>query len=143
MKQAFTQPHSVRISGIGGQGNVLMGIILAEALIIQGNWVVQTQSYGAQVRGGLSYCDVLFNSEPIDYPKAHSFELIYSMHQTAVNAHVPLLHVNGVLIVDSTLVSSIPKEGVRMTRKIIQKPVTELTEKNLAALFQQTWSDWA
>ncbi|AFK06553.1 2-oxoacid:ferredoxin oxidoreductase, gamma subunit [Mesotoga prima MesG1.Ag.4.2] len=133
MKQAFTQPHSVRISGIGGQGNVLMGIILAEALIIQGNWVVQTQSYGAQVRGGLSYCDVLFNSEPIDYPKAHSFELIYSMHQTAVNAHVPLLHVNGVLIVDSTLVSSIPKEGVRMTRKIIQKPVTELTEKKFGS----------
>ena len=133
MKHAFSQPHSVRISGIGGQGNVLMGIILAEALLIQGSWVVQTQSFGAQVRGGLSYCDVLFNTEPIDYPKAHSFELIYSMHQTAVNAHVPLIHMNGVLIVDSTLVKSIPKEGIRMTRKIISKPVTELTENKFGS----------
>ncbi len=129
MRQRFQQPHSVRISGIGGQGNVLMGIILAEALLSQGSWVVQTQSYGAQVRGGLSYCDVLFNTEPIDYPKAHTFELIYSMHQVAVNAHVPLLHMNGILLVDSTQVKSIPKEGARMTRKIVKKPVTELTEE--------------
>ena len=129
MRQRFQQPHSVRISGIGGQGNVLMGIILAEALLSQGSWVVQTQSYGAQVRGGLSYCDVLFNTEPIDYPKAHTFERIYSMHQVAVNAHVPLLHMNGILLVDSTQVKSIPKEGARMTRKIVKKPVTELTEE--------------
>lgn len=128
MKKTFSQPHTVRISGIGGQGNVLMGIILAEALLDQGSWVVQTQSFGAQVRGGLSYCDVLFSTEPIDYPKAHSFEVIYSMHQMAVNAHVPLLHMNGILIIDSTQVKSIPKEGMRMTRKIIPKPVTELTE---------------
>ena len=66
MKKTFSQPHTVRISGIGGQGNVLMGIILAEALLDQGSWVVQTQSFGAQVRGGLSYCDVLFSTEPID-----------------------------------------------------------------------------
>jgi 2-oxoglutarate ferredoxin oxidoreductase subunit gamma len=55
------------------------------------------------------------------------------MHQTAVNAHVPLIHMNGVLIVDSTLVKSIPKEGIRMTRKIISKPVTELTENKFGS----------
>lgn len=129
MKKVFEQPHSIRISGIGGQGNVLMGIILAQALLNQGKWVVQTQSFGAQVRGGLSYCDVLFGSEPIDYPKASTFELIYSMHQIAVNAHVPLLNMNGILIIDSTQVKSIPKEGARMTRKIIFKPVTQMTEE--------------
>jgi 2-oxoglutarate ferredoxin oxidoreductase subunit gamma len=40
---------------------------------------------------------------------------------------------NGVLIVDSTLVKSIPKEGIRMTRKIISKPVTELTENKFGS----------
>ncbi len=48
---AVSYPHSIRISGIGGQGNVLMGIILADALVSKRYWVVQTQSHGAQVRG--------------------------------------------------------------------------------------------
>ena len=47
--------YEVRISGTGGQGVILTGIILAEAV---GRWqsgkhVVQTVSYGPQVRGGL------------------------------------------------------------------------------------------
>ncbi|OAA30120.1 pyruvate ferredoxin oxidoreductase [Kosmotoga arenicorallina S304] len=122
-------PHSVRISGIGGQGNVLMGIILADALVSMGLWVVQTQSYGAQVRGGLSYCDVLFCKEPIDYPKANNFNVIYSMHQIAVNAHINLLKPNGILIIDSSYVSNLPKEAFRITKKIIMKPISKLTQE--------------
>ncbi|MFW6119732.1 MAG: 2-oxoacid:acceptor oxidoreductase family protein [Petrotogales bacterium] len=123
-------PHSVRISGIGGQGNVLMGIILAEALVNEGFWVVQTQSYGAQVRGGLSHCDVIFCKNRIDFPMAHNFDIIYSMHQTSINNHASLIKTNGVLIVDSSFVNSMPKEAQRTTRRIIAKPITRMTQEN-------------
>ncbi|MFO7880937.1 MAG: 2-oxoacid:acceptor oxidoreductase family protein [Kosmotogaceae bacterium] len=122
-------PHSVRISGIGGQGNVLMGIILAEALVNEGFWVIQTQSYGAQVRGGLSHCDVIFCKNRIDYPMAQNFDIIYSMHQMAVNNHASLIKTNGVLIVDSSFVNSMPKEAQRTTRRIIAKPITKMTQE--------------
>lgn len=126
---AVRNPRSIRISGIGGQGNVIMGIILADALVSLEHWVVQTQSYGAQVRGGLSFCDVLYSTEPIDYPMANQFGVVYTMHQTGIRAHIPLLKMNGVLIVDTSFVTSIPKEAFRATKKIITKPVTTLAEQ--------------
>ena len=62
------------------------------------------------------------------------------MHQMAVNAHVPLLHMNGILIIDSTQVKSIPKEGARMTRKIIQ--TGHRTHRRCSEHpFRQIWSD--
>lgn len=129
----ISHPRSVRISGVGGQGNILMGIILADALLEEKYWVVQTQSYGAQVRGGLSYCDVLFCKEPIDYPKAKTFDVIYCMHQIAANTHAPLLKMNGVLILDTSYIVSVPKEAIRHTRKIVRKPITSLTESKFGS----------
>ncbi|MDK2951756.1 MAG: 2-oxoglutarate ferredoxin oxidoreductase subunit gamma [Kosmotogales bacterium] len=123
--------NSVRISGIGGQGNVIMGIILASALVEEGYYVVQTQSYGAQVRGGLSFSDVIFSREEIDYPKSENFDIIYAMHQLAVSSHYDLLKKNGILIIDKSYVKKIPKEIMRATRKIISEEITNITKEKL------------
>ncbi len=45
--------QELRLSGSGGQGLILAGIILAEAALHDGNNVVQSQSYGPEARGGL------------------------------------------------------------------------------------------
>ncbi len=42
----------IRLSGYGGQGLILAGIILAEAAMRDGYEVVQSQSYGPEARGG-------------------------------------------------------------------------------------------
>ena len=42
--------REIRLSGFGGQGLILAGIILAEAGY-DGHQVVQTQSYGPEARG--------------------------------------------------------------------------------------------
>ncbi|MCK7470922.1 MAG: hypothetical protein MZU95_09140 [Desulfomicrobium escambiense] len=42
-----------RLSGSGGQGLLLAGIVLAEAAILEGKNAVQTQSYGPEARGRL------------------------------------------------------------------------------------------
>jgi len=43
-----------RLSGSGGQGLLLAGIVLAEAAIEDGKNAIQTQSYGPEARGGSS-----------------------------------------------------------------------------------------
>ena len=43
-----------RLSGSGGQGLILAGVILAEAALKDGKNVVQSQSYGPEARGGAS-----------------------------------------------------------------------------------------
>jgi 2-oxoglutarate ferredoxin oxidoreductase subunit gamma len=59
-----------RLSGSGGQGLLLAGIVLAEAAILEDKNAVQTQSYGPEARGGASKAEVVVSDEDIDYPKA-------------------------------------------------------------------------
>ncbi|WP_121514413.1 MULTISPECIES: 2-oxoacid:acceptor oxidoreductase family protein [unclassified Petrotoga] len=136
MSSLISTPNSVRFSGEAGQGNILMGIIFAKALVKEGFWVVQSQHYGAQVRGGLSYCDVLFDQEPIDYPEAKNFDILYLMHNVGLN-HIGNLKRNGILFYDEKFVESIPQYVERITKKIIKVPasqiaIEEFSNKNVA-----------
>ncbi len=129
MSKSTAIPFSIRISGLGGQGNVLMGTILADALVKDGKWVIQTQAYGAQVRGGLTLCDVLFSDEPIDFPKARNFDMIFAMHDLALKQHSKFLKNNGILFVDSSMCGEIPRFIQSVTRKIISFPITKISEE--------------
>jgi len=52
--------YEARLSGAGGQGIILAGVILAEAAgVHEGRRVVQTQSYGPESRGSACKCDVV------------------------------------------------------------------------------------
>jgi len=125
----IVEPYSIRIAGLGGQGNILMGITLARALVGEKKWVVQTQSYGAQVRGGISYSDILFSNYPIDYPKTQYYDILYVMHQKALESFHDILRVNGILIVDDSFVSNIPKIVLTTTRKIVSIPISKLAKE--------------
>jgi len=101
--------YDIRLSGSGGQGLILMGIILAEAIgIHDGRFVAQTQSYGPEARGGSSKAEVVVSDEEIDYPKALKLDLLLAMNQKSCDDYYMDLKPDGVLIVDSTFVRQIP-----------------------------------
>jgi 2-oxoglutarate ferredoxin oxidoreductase subunit gamma len=99
----------IRLSGSGGQGLILMGIILAEAIgIHDGKFVAQTQSYGPEARGGSSKAEVVVSDQEIDYPKALKLDLLLAMNQKSCDDYYMDLKPNGILIVDSTFVHQVP-----------------------------------
>jgi len=101
--------YDIRLSGSGGQGLILMGIILAEAIgIYDGKFVAQTQSYGPEARGGSSKAEVVVSDQEIDYPKALRLDLLLAMNQKSCDDYYMDLKPNGVLLVDSTFVSQVP-----------------------------------
>jgi len=101
--------YDIRLSGSGGQGLILMGIILAEAIgIYDDKFVAQTQSYGPEARGGSSKAEVVVSDQEIDYPKALKLDLLLAMNQKSCDDYYMDLKPNGVLIVDSTFVKQIP-----------------------------------
>ena len=71
----------IRLSGTGGQGLILAGIILAEAAIIDGFNAVQSQSYGPEARGGASKAEVIISDEEINYPKIGNAGILLAMSQ--------------------------------------------------------------
>jgi 2-oxoglutarate ferredoxin oxidoreductase subunit gamma len=116
--------YEIRLSGSGGQGLILMGIILAEAVgIYDGRYVAQTQSYGPEARGGSSKSEVIVSDEEIDYPKALKLDLFLAMNQRSCDDFYQDLKPEGLLIVDSTFVTQIP------TSKAFQIPFTRIARE--------------
>jgi 2-oxoglutarate ferredoxin oxidoreductase subunit gamma len=116
--------YEIRLGGSGGQGIILMGIILAEAIgIYDGRYVAQTQSYGPEARGGSSKSEVIVGDEEIDYPKAMKPDLLLAMNQKSCDEFYPDLKPEGLLIVDSTFVTQIP------TAKAFQVPFTRIARE--------------
>lgn len=90
-----------RLTGSGGQGLILAGIILAEAALLEGKNVVQSQSYGPEARGGASKAEVIISDSFINYPKIDKCDILLALTQKAYDKYIDTLKDNGVLIVDN------------------------------------------
>jgi len=118
--------YDIRLSGSGGQGLILMGIILAEAIgIYDGKFVAQTQSYGPEARGGSSKAEVVLSDVEIDYPKAMNLDLLLAMNQKSCDDYYMDLKPDGILIVDSTFVNQVP------ISKAFRIPFTRIARESL------------
>lgn len=91
-----------RLSGSGGQGLLLAGIVLAEAAILEGKNAVQTQSYGPEARGGSSKAEVVVSGEDIDYPKATDPDFLLALTADAYRTY-GRLQGKGLIIVDASV----------------------------------------
>jgi 2-oxoglutarate ferredoxin oxidoreductase subunit gamma len=122
----MAERYEIRLSGSGGQGLILAGIILGEAAgVYQDKYVAQTQAYGPEARGGACKAEVIISDEEIDYPMATRLDLLLAMNQKSCDAFYIDLKPEGLLVVDSTFVTQTP------TTKAIRIPFTEIARKQL------------
>lgn len=97
--------QELRLTGSGGQGLILAGIILAEAGLYDGLNVVQSQSYGPEARGGASKAEVIISHKEINYPKVNDCDLMLALTQSACDKYIKSLKSGGVLIMDKSIES--------------------------------------
>lgn len=90
----------IRLSGAGGQGLLLAGIVLAEAAILDGKHAIQTQSYAPEARGGASKSEVIISDEEIHYPKVRVPDLFLALTQESADTYLKEKESNGIIIVD-------------------------------------------
>ncbi len=120
--------YDVRLGGSGGQGLILAGKILAEAAAIyDGHNAVQTQSYGPEARGGSSKAEVVIKDGEIDYPKAMDLDLLLSLTQESCTKFSKDLKDDGILIIDSEMVTEPPEGSFR----IFAAPITSIAAKKV------------
>src|SRR5512137_3187072 len=101
--------YEIRLSGSGGQGLIVAGIILAESAgVYDGRFVCQTQSYGPEARGGASKAEVVISDEAIDYPKAIKPDLLLAMNQKSCDVYSFDLNLSGIFNVHYTHVTHLP-----------------------------------
>ncbi|MCK9223818.1 MAG: 2-oxoacid:acceptor oxidoreductase family protein [Candidatus Muirbacterium halophilum] len=113
----------IRLSGSGGQGLILGGVILAEAAAIyDGKNATQSQSYGPEARGGASKSEVIISDEEILFPKTENIDVLLCLTQQSCDSYVCGLEKDRLLVVDSFYVKSLPKDYTN----VISIPFTEI-----------------
>lgn len=101
--------YEIKLSGSGGQGLILAGLILAEAAALyDGKNAVQTQSYGPESRGGSSSSVVIISGGDIDYPKATRVDVLLALTQEAAYKYAHDIKDEGILIIDEETVRDVP-----------------------------------
>ena len=116
--------YEIRFSGSGGQGIITAAIVMADGVgRFDNNHVCQTQSYGPEARGGKSKAEVVISGSPIDYPKALHVDLLLAMTQTSCDAYFFDLKSDGLLVVDSGLVTQLP------TSRSVSIPFTKIARE--------------
>jgi 2-oxoglutarate ferredoxin oxidoreductase subunit gamma len=122
--------YEVRIGGFGGQGVVTMAVVLGEtASLYDDKFVVQTQSYGPEARGGASRSEVVISDEEVDYPKVIAPDVFIVLSRAAFLEYIGGLKEDGILILDQDLVKievDLPK-GV----KVYSIPATRIADEQV------------
>ncbi|MDR1705014.1 MAG: 2-oxoacid:acceptor oxidoreductase family protein [Clostridiales bacterium] len=117
----------LRLSGSGGQGLILAGVILAEAALLDGKHAIQSQSYGPEARGGSSKAEVIISDGPIDFVKVQKCDMLLCLTQAAYDKYSK--DYCAVLIVDDSI--NINPSPAAAPEKVVKVPILESAAEKL------------
>ena len=103
----------IRIAGSGGQGVILATELIGQAIALyeEGLYVVQSQAYGPEARGGKSKAEVVISRSPIDYPKVVAPNLQVILTQAAAEEFARDVMPGGRIVYDDFFVTDLPGLG--------------------------------
>ncbi|ADN09169.1 2-oxoacid:acceptor oxidoreductase family protein [Sulfurimonas autotrophica] len=130
--------HTLRFTGVGGQGVLLAGEIMAACKIKNGGYGLKTATYTSQVRGGATVVDITLDDEEIRYPYANEGEIDFMLSVADVSYHQ---FKNGVrpgnkIVVDPNLVH--PTDEDRKTWEIIEIPIITIAKEEVGNVITQS-----
>ena len=112
------------LAGYGGQGMMLFGKLLAQAVMMNGKHVTFYPSYGTEVRGGSAFYHVIVSSEYIFSPVVEDADTLIIMNNPSFNKFQNCLVSDTDLFYNSSLVK-LP-EGTCSNKNIYKIPATEI-----------------
>ncbi len=116
----------VRLSGLGGQGIILAGLLLGQAGVTEGKYIAGSGSYGAQARGSGCKSEIVFSSSPIDFPHLVTADILIVMSEGAYRTYYKDVREQGLIFYDERLVTpegglSVGQRGIAATEVSIKK----------------------
>lgn len=103
---------AIRFAGIGGQGAVLLGDVLAHAGALDGISSACSTLYGSQARGGAAKSEVILSRHPIDFPHAEHPHVLVALSQEAFDAFAESMADPAIVLCDSYFVKKTDRPGL-------------------------------
>jgi 2-oxoglutarate ferredoxin oxidoreductase subunit gamma len=124
----MTEIKQVRLSGLGGQGIVLSGMLLGQAGVMEGKYIAGSNSYGAQARGSGCKSEIVFSDSPINYPHLTIPDVLVAMSQGSYDFYSrDVREEDGLILYDGSLVKA--REVLKVRQ--LGVPATEYALKKL------------
>lgn len=118
--------YEIGIAGSGGQGVILMGIILTEAVAsAEELFVALIHSFDPAVRGGRAASTLVISDEEIDYPGPLGFDLLLGLTQRGLDENIARLKRGSLAVIDAELVNEIVWD------KILRIPFTRIARDDI------------
>lgn len=114
---------SVLIAGFGGQGILLAGEVLANALMLDEQNVTWYPCYGAEMRGGTVNCEIVTSNEDVSAVNKKEADFIIALNQLSFDKFLPKLKKGGWIIANSSLVRELKS---RIDVNYLFAPITKL-----------------
>jgi 2-oxoglutarate ferredoxin oxidoreductase subunit gamma len=118
--------QQIVIAGSGGQGIQFAGQLLARAGMSQGLKATYVPAYGAERRGGTSFCSVVLSDQDIHAPVFAACDVLLALDQRGRNMYGAALKAGGVIMANGDLASA-PAPGE--TGKVISVPAQSLADQ--------------
>ena len=127
-----------RFVGVGGQGVILAGEILAEAKIKNNGYGVKASTYTSQVRGGPTKVDIVLSDSEILYPYANEGEIEFMLAtaQVSYDAFKNGVKNGGIIVVEPNLVT--PATDDKNRWKIYEIPIITIAKEEVGNVITQS-----
>lgn len=123
--------NKIIISGFGGQGVLIAGILIAQTAIEEGLHTTWFPSYGAEMRGGTANSTVIVSSDEIGSPVVPIPNILIALNEISLNKFMPKITDEALLIIAN---SSITLKNNKPNPKFYSIPITNIADKTIKNL---------
>ncbi len=99
--------EKVILAGLGGQGMMLLGRLIAQAVMLEGKSVTFFPSYGTEVRGGTAHYHLIVSEEEIFSPVIEEADTLIMMNLPSYMKFKSFLKPNSTLFLNSSMIDKI------------------------------------
>lgn len=118
--------QEIIMAGVGGQGVMVIGNLLAQAAFLENLQVTYLPLYGVEKRGGHAECTVVISEEEIRSPIVGAPQSAIIMNKSALLKYAKRIKPAGLLMLNSCLVD--PQEVTRADLEIWGVPALEIAQ---------------
>ncbi|KQC13954.1 MAG: 2-ketoisovalerate ferredoxin oxidoreductase [Desulfuromonas sp. SDB] len=129
-KDIYEQPK-IKVAGFGGQGILMLGVLLSEAAMLNGKQVTWIPSYGPEMRGGTANCQVVIRNNKVGNPSVDKPTILIAMNQPSLDRFEKDVIPGGLIVINETLVTSgVTRDDV----DVLAHPFSDIADKQLGTV---------
>lgn len=122
-----------KFAGLGGQGVLVIGKVIAQAGMEAEKQVTWIPAYGPEMRGGTANCSVVISDRRIGSPMVDKPDVAIVMNEASYHKFIGSLVAGGTFYVNASLIPELPgRDDIRIVRVPVNEIAHELGEDKVA-----------